>query len=284
MGLVMEGQRYAILTDIQGEEDHSGDMDFKVAGTRDGITALQMDIKLEGLSRDLMSEALEQAKEARLFILDKMLQVLPTSRSEISTFAPRLISMKIPVDKIREVIGPGGKVIRGIIEQTGVKIDVQDDGTVTIASVDEAAAKKAQGIIEGITAVAEKGASYLGKVQRIEDYGAFLEILPGQVGLLHVSEIAPFRVHDVRDFIKMDQELMVRVIEIGENNKIRLSHKEFAQMTPPPGYGERREGEHREHRDRDQHREHRDRDYRPRHGGDRDRDRRGPSRHRERSH
>jgi polyribonucleotide nucleotidyltransferase len=271
MGLVMEGDKYAVLTDIQGEEDHSGDMDFKVAGTREGITALQMDIKLTGLSRDVMKQALEQAREARMFILDKMLQVLPSSRTEISTFAPRLITMKIPTDKIREVIGPGGKVIRGIIEQTGVKIDVQDDGTVTIASVDEAAAKKAQQIIDNICAVAEKGRTYLGKVQRIAEYGAFVEILPSAVGLLHVSEIAPFRVREVRDFLTEGQELMVRVIEIGDDGKIRLSHKEFAQMTPPPGYndrpqGERREGD-REHRgDRD----HRDRDRRH---GDRDRHR-----------
>ena len=253
MGLIMEGQRYSILTDIAGEEDHTGDMDFKVAGTRDGITALQMDVKLEGLSADVMSQALDQAKEARLFILDKMLQVLPQHRSEISTFAPRLITMKIPTEKIREVIGPGGKVIRGIIEQTGVKIDVQDDGTVTIASADESAAKKAQQIIEGITAEAEKGRSYLGKVQRIAEYGAFVEIMPGTVGLLHVSEMAPYRVHEVRDLVTEGQELMVRVIEIGDDGKIRLSHKEFAQATPPPGYNEgrpqqdrpRREGEHR---------------------------------------
>jgi len=255
MGLVMEGDRYSILTDIAGEEDHTGDMDFKVAGTRQGITALQMDVKLEGLSGNVLREALDQAKEARLFILDKMLQVLPEHRSEISTFAPRLITMKISTDKIREVIGPGGKVIRGIIEQTGVKIDVQDDGTVTIASADEAAAKKAQQIIEGITAEAEKGRTYQGRVQRIAEYGAFVEIMPGTVGLLHVSEIAPYRVHEVRDLVTEGQELMVRVIEIGDDGKIRLSHKEFAQATPPPGYNEgrppqqdrppRREGEYR---------------------------------------
>jgi polyribonucleotide nucleotidyltransferase len=258
MGLIMEGDRYAVLTDIAGEEDHTGDMDFKVAGTRAGITALQMDVKLEGLSPQIMKEALEQAREARMFILDKMTQILPEARSEISTFAPRLITLKIPVDKIREVIGPGGKVIRGIIEQTGVKIDVQDDGTVTIASADEEAAAKAQGIIEGITAQAEKGRTYLGKVQRIAEYGAFVEIFPGTVGLLHVSEIAPYRVHEVRDLVTEGQELMVRVIEIGDDGKIRLSHKEFAQATPPPGYGEgRREEHHREHREGE--REHRPR-------------------------
>lgn len=278
MGLVMEGSNYAILTDIQGEEDHTGDMDFKVAGTANGVTALQMDVKIEGVSKELMLEALQQAKEARLFILDKMLQVIPESRQAISTFAPRLISLKIPVAKIRDVIGPGGKVIRGIIEQTGVKIDVQDDGTVTIASVDEAMAKKAQQIVEGLTAEAERGKSYLGKVQRLEDYGAFLEILPGQQGLLHVSEIAPFRVRDVRDFISEGQELMVRVIEIADNGKIRLSHKEFASPTPPPGYqtdAPRREGgEHREHREF-----RRDGEHRPSRFGDRSGDRdRGPRR------
>jgi len=275
MGLIMEGDRYAVLTDIAGEEDHTGDMDFKVAGTRRGITALQMDVKLEGLSPQIMKEALEQAREARLFILDKMTQILPEHRSEISTFAPQLITLKIPVDKIREVIGPGGKVIRSIIEQTGVKIDVQDDGTVTIASVDEAAAAKAQQIIEGITAQAEKGRTYLGKVQRIAEYGAFVEIFPGTVGLLHVSEIAPYRVHEVRDLVTEGQEMMVRVIEIGDDGKIRLSHKEFAQATPPPGYGEGRREEPRRH-------EGGDRENRPRRDdrggfrGERRGDRRGP--------
>ncbi|MCI0413315.1 polyribonucleotide nucleotidyltransferase [bacterium] len=267
MGLIMEGERYSILTDIAGEEDHTGDMDFKVAGTREGITALQMDVKLEGLSANIMHQALNQAKEARLFILDKMLQVLPEHRSEISSFAPRLITMKIPTDKIREVIGPGGKVIRGIIEQTGVKIDVQDDGTVTIASADESAAKKAQQIIEGITATAEKGRTYLGKVQRIAEYGAFVEIIPGTVGLLHVSEMAPYRVHEVRDLVTEGQELMVRVIEIGDDGKIRLSHKEFAQATPPPGYNEGR-------REREPERPRREGEYRPR-SQDRDREYRG---------
>jgi len=276
MGLIKEGDRYAILTDIAGEEDHSGDMDFKVAGSANGVTALQMDIKIEGLSKEIMTQALAQAREARLFILDKMTQVLPASRSEISTFAPRLITMKIPTAKIREVIGPGGKMIRSIIEQTGVKIDVQDDGTVTIASVDEEAAKKAQQIIANLTAEAEKGRTYLGKVQRIAEYGAFVEILPNLVGLLHVSEMAQYRVREVRDLVTEGQEIMVRVIEIGDDNKIRLSHKEFAQATPPPGYTEhrpeerRREGEGRPGpNDRD-----RDRGFR----GDRSRGPRRPTR------
>ncbi len=276
MGLIKEGDRFAVLTDIAGEEDHSGDMDFKVAGSAKGVTALQMDIKVEGLSKEIMTQALDQAREARLFILDKMTQVIPASRSEISTFAPRLITMKIPTAKIREVIGPGGKMIRSIIEQTGVKIDVQDDGTVTIASVDEAAAKKAQQIIANLTAEAEKGRTYLGKVQRIAEYGAFVEILPNLVGLLHVSEMAPYRVREVRDLVTEGQELMVRVIEIGDDNKIRLSHKEFAQATPPPGYAEHRPDEHR--RDGENRPRPDDRDRDRRYSGDRPRGPRRPSR------
>lgn len=281
MGLIKEGDRYVILTDIAGEEDHNGDMDFKVAGTKDGVTALQMDIKIGGISAELMLQALMQAREGRLFILDKMTQVLAAPRSEISTYAPRLISLKIPVSKIRDVIGPGGKVIRGIIEQTGVKIDVQDDGTVTIASVDEAQAKKAEDIILNITAEAERGKSYMGKVMRIEAYGAFVEIIPGTQGLLHVSEIAPFRVREVRDFLTEGQEIMVRCIEIGDDGKIRLSHKEFAPPTPPPGYSAqpeqgRHEGEHRPDSDgrRREGYPRREGENRPRFG-----DRRGPRSH-----
>lgn len=275
MGLIKEGDRHVILTDIAGEEDHNGDMDFKVAGTREGVTALQMDIKIGGISQELMLQALRQAREGRLFILDKMNQVLAAPRSEISTYAPRLISLKIPVSKIRDVIGPGGKVIRGIIEQTGVKIDVQDDGTVTIASVDEAQAKKAEEIILNLTAEAERGKSYLGKVMRIEAYGAFVEIIPGTQGLLHVSEIAPFRVREVRDFLTEGQEIMVRVIEIGDDGKLRLSHKEFAPPTPPPGYNVGHPEQHRPDGDR----EHRpDSDHRRREGGFRRDGDRGPRR------
>jgi polyribonucleotide nucleotidyltransferase len=275
MGLIKEGDRYVILTDIAGEEDHNGDMDFKVAGTREGVTALQMDIKIGGISHELMLQALMQAREGRLFILDKMTQVLAAPRQAISTYAPRLISLKIPVSKIRDVIGPGGKVIRGIIEQTGVKIDVQDDGTVTIASVDEAQAKKAEEIILNITAEAERGKSYLGKVMRIEAYGAFVEIFPGTQGLLHVSEIAPFRVREVRDFLTEGQEIMVRCIEIGDDGKLRLSHKEFAPPTPPPGYNAGQPEQHRPDGDR----EHRpDSDHRRREGGFRRDGDRGPRR------
>src|SRR5262249_17115494 len=194
-----EGNKYAILTDIAGAEDHYGDMDFKVCGTRQGITALQMDIKVTGLNSRILADALEQAREGRMFILDKMDAVIAEPRPEISPYAPRILTIHIPVDKIRDVIGTGGKVIRGIVEKTGCKIDVADDGTINIASANSAAAEEAKAIIEGLTAVPEIGKTYLGTVQRIADFGAFVEILPGTDGLLHVSEIADYRVRDVRD-------------------------------------------------------------------------------------
>ena len=192
MGLVMDDSsgHYAVLTDIAGAEDHYGDMDFKVAGTSGGITALQMDIKVTGITAEIMREALEQAHRGRLEILEKMRATLPAPRAEISTFAPRIVTINIPVDKIRDVIGPGGKVIRGIIERTGVKIDVEDDGRVNVASADGESAKQAIAIIQELTATAELNKSYLGTVQRITDFGAFVEIMPGIDGLLHVSEIA----------------------------------------------------------------------------------------------
>jgi len=224
MGLVKEGDKYAILTDIAGAEDHYGDMDFKVAGTRDGITALQMDIKVANVTTTLMKEALEQARRGRIFILDKMAEVLKETRSDMSPYAPRIYTVKIPTDKIRDVIGPGGKVIRGIIEQTGVKIDVQDDGTVNVASNDNAAAKKALQIIGDLTATAEVGKTYLGKVVRIVDFGAFVEIFPGTDGLLHISEIAENRVKEVRDELKEGDQILVKVIGL-EGNKIKLSRK-----------------------------------------------------------
>jgi len=224
MGLVKEGDKYAILTDIAGAEDHYGDMDFKVAGTKDGITALQMDIKVANVTTALMKEALEQARRGRLFILDKMNEILPSTRSEMSPYAPRIYTVKIPQDKIRDVIGPGGKVIRGIIEQTGVKIDVEDDGTVHVASNDPDAAKKALQIIGDLTATAEVGKTYLGKVVRIVDFGAFVEIFPGTDGLLHISEIAENRVKEVRDELKEGDQILVKVIGL-EGNKIKLSRK-----------------------------------------------------------
>jgi len=199
MGLVKEGEQYAILTDIAGAEDHYGDMDFKVAGTRDGITALQMDIKVSGITAQIMREALAQAQRGRMFILGKMEEVLSSHREKVSAYAPRIYTLQIPVDKIRDVIGPGGKMIRSIIEQTGVKIDVEDTGKVNVASNDEASANKALQIIRDLTATAEVGKTYLGKVSRLADFGAFVEILPGTDGLLHISEVAEHRIKDVRD-------------------------------------------------------------------------------------
>ena len=224
MGLVMEGKDYAVLTDIAGAEDHYGDMDFKVAGTRDGITGLQMDIKVPSVTTAILKEALEQARRGRLFIIDKMEQAMPKPKTSISQYAPRIYTLHIPTDKIRDVIGPGGKVIRGIIEQTGVKIDVEDDGTVHVASSDEASANKAIQIITDITATAEVGKTYLGKVVRLVDFGAFVEIFPGTDGLLHISEIAENRIRDVRDELKEGDQILVKVLAL-EGNKIKLSRK-----------------------------------------------------------
>jgi polyribonucleotide nucleotidyltransferase len=224
MGLVKEGDKYAILTDIAGAEDHYGDMDFKVAGTREGITGLQMDIKVPNVTTAIMKQALEQARRGRLFILDKMYEAMPQPNTNISQYAPRIYTLNIPTDKIRDVIGPGGKVIRGIIEQTGVKIDVEDDGTVHVASADEASAKKALQIISDITAVAEIGKTYLGTVVRLVDFGAFVEIFPGTDGLLHISEIAENRIRDVRDELKEGDQILVKVLAM-EGNKIKLSRK-----------------------------------------------------------
>jgi polyribonucleotide nucleotidyltransferase len=225
MGLVKEGDQYAILSDIAGFEDHYGDMDFKVAGSEEGITALQMDIKITGVTREIMSQALQQAREGRLHILKKMAETISAPRSDISAFAPRIISLRIPVEKIGGVIGPGGKVIRSIIEQTGVKIDVEDDGTVKVASIDSEAAQQAIGIIEGIVADAEAGKTYLGKVVKVVDFGAFVEILPGTEGLLHISEIAEHRIQDIRDEIKTGDKILVKVLSIEPPNKIRLSRR-----------------------------------------------------------
>ncbi|HUI58525.1 MAG TPA: polyribonucleotide nucleotidyltransferase [Bryobacteraceae bacterium] len=224
MGLVLEGKNYAVLTDIAGAEDHYGDMDFKVAGTRQGITGLQMDIKVPAVTIAIMKEALEQARRGRLFILDKMYEALPEPSKTISQYAPRIYTLHIPTDKIRDVIGPGGKVIRGIIEQTGVKIDVEDDGTVHVASADEASANKAIQIISDLTASAEVGKTYLGKVVRLVDFGAFVEIFPGTDGLLHISEIAENRIRDVRDELKEGDQILVKVLAL-EGNKIKLSRK-----------------------------------------------------------
>ena len=224
MGLVMEGNKYAILSDIAGAEDHYGDMDFKVTGTRDGITALQMDIKIAGINAQIMAEALEQARKGRLHILGIMEKTLAEPREEIAPYAPRIIQIKINPDKIRDVIGPGGKMIRSIVEETGAKIDVEDDGTVSIASANGDAAQAAIDRIRGLTAEAEIGQTYLGTVSRIVDFGAFVEIFPGTDGLLHISEIADRRVKDVRDELKEGQQIMVKCIG-KEGNKIKLSRK-----------------------------------------------------------
>ena len=235
MGLVMneENGKFAVLTDIAGAEDHYGDMDFKVAGTAEGITALQMDIKVSGITMEIMRKALAQAREGRLFILGKMQETLSQARADVSTHAPRIVTIRIPVDKIRDVIGPGGKMIRSIIERTGVKIDVEDDGRVNVASADEASAAKAIGIIQELTATPELNKTYVGKVQRITDFGAFVEIMPGLDGLLHVSEIAHYRVKDVRDELKEGDQVMVKVINIDPSGKIRLSRK--ALLAPEEG-------------------------------------------------
>ncbi len=224
MGLVMEGNRYAILSDIAGAEDHYGDMDFKVTGTTEGITALQMDIKIGGINSMILSEALEQAKKGRLHILEIMKQAIEKPREEISPYAPRIITIKINPDKIRDIIGPGGKMIRSITEETGAKIDVSDDGTINIATADGDAAQAALARIRGLTAEAEIGETYLGTVSRIVDFGAFVEILPGLDGLLHISEISDRRIKDVRDELKEGQQIMVKCIG-KEGNKVKLSRK-----------------------------------------------------------
>jgi polyribonucleotide nucleotidyltransferase len=227
MGLVMDEKNgnYAVLTDIAGAEDHYGDMDFKVAGTAAGITALQMDIKISGITTQIMREALEQARRGRMQILESMREALAEPRQNISNFAPRIVTIRIPVDKIRDVIGPGGKTIRSIIERTGVKIDVEDDGRVNVASADGGSAQKAISIIQELTATPELNKTYLGKIQRITDFGAFVEIMPGTDGLLHVSEIANHRVKDVRDELKEGEQILVKVINIDPTGKIRLSRK-----------------------------------------------------------
>jgi polyribonucleotide nucleotidyltransferase len=231
MGLIMDEKtgKWAVLSDIAGAEDHYGDMDFKVAGTATGVTALQMDIKVTGITSEIMAKALEQARAGRVHILNEMAKTLDTTRKQMSAFAPRIVTIKIPVDKIRDVIGPGGKMIRSIIERTGVKIDVEDNGTVNVASADGESAQKAISIIQELTATPELNKTYMGKVQRITDFGAFVEIMPGTDGLLHVSEIATHRVKDVRDELKEGQQVMVKVINIDPTGKIRLSRKALLQ-------------------------------------------------------
>ncbi len=224
MGLVLEGDQYAVLTDIAGAEDHYGDMDFKVAGTTSGITALQMDIKVPNVTTAIMEEALEQARHGRLHILKIMNEAISTPRAQLSQYAPRIYTTRIPTDKIRELIGPGGKVIKGIIDQTGVKIDVADDGTVNIFASDGNSAAKALQMVSDIAAVAEINKTYLGKVVRIADFGAFVEIFPGTDGLLHISEISESRIKNVRDELNEGDQILVKVLAL-EGNKIKLSRK-----------------------------------------------------------
>jgi polyribonucleotide nucleotidyltransferase len=225
MGLVKEGDRVGILTDINGAEDHYGDMDFKVAGTEKGVTALQMDIKIGGVSIDIMRAALHQAREARLIVLAKMREAIEKPRAELSPYAPRFVTIKIRPEKIREIIGPGGKIIRGIQEQTGTKIDVEDDGRVTVFSPDNASVQKALGIIQDICREVELDRIYLGKVKKIVEFGAFVEVIPNTEGLLHISQIAESRIRTVQDVLTEGDEVLVKVIEIDGNGKMRLSRK-----------------------------------------------------------
>ncbi len=257
MGLVMEGDRRAILSDILGVEDHLGDMDFKVAGTSGGITAFQLDIKIGGLTIELMSTALEQARQGRLYILDKMNQAISEPKPELSPYAPRIITIKIPIDKIGEVIGPGGKMIRSIIEATGAKIDIEDDGTVTIASVDQVAGEAARDRILALTEEAELDKVYIGKVKRIAAFGAFVEILPNVDGLVHISELDNFRVNRVEDVVNVGDEVKVKVIGIDQEGKVRLSRRVLLEKSGDgPPQNDRPERSNNDRRP--------DRPYRPR--------------------
>jgi len=225
MGLVKEGDKFGILTDIMGTEDHYGDMDFKVAGTEKGVTALQMDIKITGVSIDIMRDALRQAREARMVVLGKMRETLEKPRTELSPFAPRFVTIKIRQEKIREIIGPGGKVVRAIQEQTGTKIDIEDDGRVTVFSPDSASVQKAVGMIQDICREVELDRIYLGKVKKIVEFGAFVEVIPNTEGLLHISQIAESRIRSVQDVLSEGDEVLVKVIEVDGNGKMRLSRK-----------------------------------------------------------
>jgi polyribonucleotide nucleotidyltransferase len=229
MGLIKEGNRFAVLTDILGDEDHLGDMDFKVAGTERGVTALQMDIKIQGITKEIMAVALSQAREGRMHILGRMQEALPHARTEISQHAPRMMTFKINPEKIRDVIGKGGAVIRALTEETGTTIDIQDDGSVTIASVNADACNAARKRIEAITAEVEVGKIYEGPVLRLLDFGAIVQLLPGKDGLLHISQIAKERVNQVSDYLKEGQVVRVKVLEADEKGRVRLSMKAAAE-------------------------------------------------------
>jgi polyribonucleotide nucleotidyltransferase len=226
MGLINKNDKFVVLTDILGDEDHLGDMDFKVCGTEKGITALQMDIKIKGLRRDIMDQAMNQAREGRLHILSEMNKAIASARGSLSRYAPKIVTIKISQDKIRDVIGPGGKMIRSITESCGVKMEVSDDGTVSIASSDEQKIKNAVAIVESLTQEAVVGKIYKGIVKRIVDFGAFVEVIPGTDGLVHRSQISEGRVHRVEDFLSEGDEVWVKVLEIDRQGKISLSMKE----------------------------------------------------------
>ena len=232
LGLIKEGNEVAVLSDILGDEDHIGDMDFKVAGTRKGITGFQMDVKIKGISSDILSKALYQAREGRMFILDKMEAGLSQPRPDISPYAPRIQTIRIPQEKIKDVIGPGGKIIRGIVDQTGVKIDIQDSGEINIASANADALNKAIQLIQDLTRSVEPGEIYMGKVKKITDFGAFVEILPGTEGLVHISQLDHSRVKSVRDILNEGDEVLVKVLDIDRSGKIRLSRKEALGNAP----------------------------------------------------
>ena len=276
MGLIKEGDRVAVLTDIQGLEDHLGDMDFKVAGTVNGINALQMDIKIKGVTDEIMAQALAQAREARLQILDLIHSVIPEPRPELSDYAPRITVLKIDVEKIGAVIGPGGKTVRGIQERTGAKIDIEEDGTVYIAAVDGPSAALAIDEVRGLTEEAEIGRVYTGRVTRVEPYGAFVEFLPGRDGLVHISQLADYRVASVEDEVSIGDEIMVMVTDVDEGGKVRLSRQAVLEgWTPEEARSRDRRGGERRGGDRD-------RRGGERRGGERrgkDRDRRGGGRH-----
>ncbi|MBT9282859.1 MAG: polyribonucleotide nucleotidyltransferase [Hydrogenibacillus schlegelii] len=242
MGLIMEGDRYAVLTDIQGMEDHLGDMDFKVAGTAEGVTALQMDIKIAGITVDIMREALLQARRARLFILEKMREAIAEPRPTLSPYAPKILTMKIDPEKIREVIGPGGRVINRIIEETGTEIDIEQDGTIYIASPDPEKNARAKELIENIVREVVVGETYLGTVKRIEKFGAFVEVLPGKEGLVHISQLAPTRVNRVEDVVKVGDTILVKVIEIDEYGRVNLSRKAVIMDQGGSGAGDAASG------------------------------------------
>jgi polyribonucleotide nucleotidyltransferase len=225
MGLVLHGKKHAVLTDIQGLEDALGEMDFKVAGTVDGITAIQMDIKVDGITLEIMREALAQAKVGRLFIIDKLKETMPAPRTELSQYAPRMIVLTISPDKIKDVIGPGGKVINKIIADTGVKIDIENDGRVFIASPDGESAEKAKKMVEALTKDLTIGETYMGTVTRLMNFGAFVAVLPGKEGLVHISQLAPERVERVEDVVKVGDQIMVKVVEIDSQGRVNLSRK-----------------------------------------------------------